>query len=155
MSRRMGQATHSFGAQLKRLVLRRSLDDECFDGITELLIGADCGVELAEQLVGALREGMRQERIRDAQAGVEALKQLMLGVFAERERALNLSAMPSVVLLVGVNGSGKTTTAGKLAHRLRDEGRSVLVAAAESYRAAAIDQMRVWANAGGADLVAS
>jgi len=154
VSRRMAQASHSFGAQLKRLVVRRTLDDEFFDSLTEVLIGADCGVQLAGQLVESLREVVKRDRLSNSGEAVQALRHLMLAVFAEHERALNLAAIPSVVLLVGVNGSGKTTTAGKLAHRLRDEGRSVLVAAADTYRAAAIDQMRVWANSAGADLVA-
>jgi fused signal recognition particle receptor len=154
MSARMGRASQGFGAQLKRLVVRRTLDDEFFDDVLELLVGADCGVQLSEQLVATLRETARRERLQDAAAGIEALKQEMLRVFAERARALRLDAVPSVLLLVGVNGSGKTTTAGKLAHRLREEGHSALVAAADTYRAAAIDQLRIWANAAEADIVA-
>src|ERR1700694_1646517 len=78
----------------------------------------------------------------------------MLAMLGERDRRLNIGARPSVVLMVGVNGSGKTTTIGKLAHRLREAGRVPLVAAADTYRAAAIDQLRVWADRAGADVVA-
>ncbi len=154
MSRRMGQASHSFGAHLKRILVRRTLDEEFFDDVTELLISADCGVQLTEQLVSSLRETVEREGLRDAESGIAALKQEMLQAFGDRERALNLDALPAVVLLVGVNGSGKTTTAGKLAHRLREDGHSALIAAADTYRAAAIDQVRVWANAAGVDVVA-
>jgi fused signal recognition particle receptor len=154
MSARMGRASASFAAQLKRIAVRPKLDDEFFDDVTELLVGADCGVQLSERLVAAVRETARRERLQDAASGVAALKNQMLELLGDRDRSLRLDAVPSVVLLVGVNGSGKTTTAGKLAHRLREDGRSVLVAAADTYRAAAIDQMRVWANAAGADVVA-
>lgn len=154
MSSRMARASLSFGAQLKRIVLRRTLDEEFFDDVTELLVGADCGVQLSDQLVQSLRESVRRERLTDAAAGIVALKQEMLNVFGDRDRALDVSALPSVVLLVGVNGSGKTTTAGKLAYRLHEEGRTALIAAADTYRAAAIDQVRVWANAAGVDVVA-
>jgi fused signal recognition particle receptor len=154
MSSRMARASAGFGAQLRRIVVRRKLDDEFFDDVAELLIGADCGVQLSEQLVASLRETVQREKLRDAAAGIAALKQEMLTVLGGRDRALNLNAVPSVVLLVGVNGSGKTTTAGKLAHRLQEEGRTALIAAADTYRAAAIDQVRVWANAASVDVVA-
>jgi fused signal recognition particle receptor len=154
MSARMGRASQSFAAQLKRIALRRSLDEEFFDDVTELLVGADCGVQLSERLVAALRETVKRERLQDPTAGIAALKAEMLVVLSRRERSLALEAVPSVLLLVGVNGSGKTTTAGKLAYRLREDGRSALVAAADTYRAAAIDQVRVWANAAGVDIVA-
>jgi len=154
MSGRMGRASASFGGQLKRLVVRRTLDDEFFDDVFELLIGADCGVQLSEELVSSLRERVRRDTLRDAGAAIGALKAELLDVLGERDRRLRLDDLPSVLLLVGVNGSGKTTTAGKLAHRLREEDRSVLVAAADTYRAAAIDQMRVWANAAEVDVVA-
>jgi fused signal recognition particle receptor len=154
LSGRMARASSAFGAQLRRLVVRRSLDDAFFDTVLEALIGADCGVALSERLVDGLRRQAADDRLRDAGAAIAALKESMLAAFATRDRALRLDAVPSVVLLVGVNGSGKTTTAGKLAHRLAEEGRSTLIAAADTYRAAAIDQVRVWANTAGAEVVA-
>jgi len=154
MSGRMGRASRAFREQLRRIVLRRTLDDAFYDDVLDLLISADCGVDTSERLVSTLRDTVHREKIADAQGAVDALKREMLAMLAERDRSLPLDAHPSVVMLVGVNGSGKTTTAGKLAYRLRDDGRSVIVAAADTYRAAAIDQLRVWASRAGADLVA-
>jgi len=154
MSRRMGRASQAFREQLRRIVLRRTLDDEFYDDVLELLISADCGVDVSERLVAQLRDTVQREKIADAEGAVQALKHEMLATLARRDRPLHIDARPSIVLLAGVNGSGKTTTAGKLAYRLRDDGRSVLIAAADTYRAAAIDQLRVWAGRAGAELVA-
>ena len=154
MSARMGRASRAFGEQLRRIVLRKTIDESFYDDVLELLISADCGVDVSEQLVASLRETVKRERPADSQAALALLKGEMLSMLGERDRRLNIGARPSVVLLVGVNGSGKTTTIGKLAHRLREAGRVPLVAAADTYRAAAIDQLRVWADRAGADVVA-
>jgi fused signal recognition particle receptor len=119
-----------------------------------VLIAADCGVELSERLVAALRQRARRDRFADGAEAIAALKGEILAVMNTYDRSLNLAAVPSVVLVVGVNGSGKTTTIGKLAYRLSEEGRTALIAAADTYRAAAIDQMRVWADRAGTDVVA-
>ena len=132
----------------------RKADDAFFDDLLEVLVSADCGVELSERLVVALRDRVRREQIGDAAAAIAALKAEILAVMSTYDRSLHLGDVPSVVLVVGVNGSGKTTTLGKLAHRLREEGRTSLIAAADTYRAAAIDQMRVWADRAGTDVVA-
>ena len=148
MSGRMGSGIR--GA----LRIRRILDDAFYDDVLEALISADCGVDTSERLVEELRQRVRSERIRDSDGAMDALKALVLDLLRDRDRALHIGDVPSVVLMVGVNGSGKTTTTGKLAHRLREEGRVPLVAAADTYRAAAIDQMRIWANRAGVDVVA-
>src|SRR4029077_6440486 len=96
----------------------------------------------------------RDERIPDAEAALEVLKEEMVALLETRDRTLCLGPIPAVILVVGVNGNGKTTTVGKLAHRLREEGRLPLIAAADTYRAAAIDQLRVWANRARTDMVA-
>jgi fused signal recognition particle receptor len=90
----------------------------------------------------------------NAEQALRGLKEEMLTVLEARDRRLRLEATPAVAVMVGVNGSGKTTTIGKLAHRLQSEGRSVLIAAADTFRAAAIDQMRVWADRSRTDVVA-
>ena len=155
MSRRMDRASLAFSEQVRDTVLlRRDLDDDFYDDLLEILVGADAGTGVAERLVASLRERVRLERIATAEDALAALKAEMLDLLDARDRSLNLDARPSVVLAVGVNGSGKTTTIGKFAHRLRGEGLVPLVAAADTFRAAAIDQMRVWADRSGTDVVA-
>ena len=155
MSRRMDKASLSFSEQVRDVVLlRRDLDDSFYDDLLEILVAADAGMGVAEQLVERLRERVRDERIPDAERALEALKAEMLALLDRRERRLNIDAVPSVVLVVGVNGSGKTTTLGKFAHRLREDGRTALLAAADTYRAAAIDQLRLWADRAHVEMVA-
>ena len=155
MSRRMDRASLSFSEQVRDVVLlRRDLDDDFYDDLLQVLVGADCGMPVAERLVDRLRTRVRDERIVDAERALAALKGEMLAVLSTRDRRLRIDSVPSVVIMVGVNGSGKTTTIGKLAHRLRDEGRTCLIAAADTFRAAAIDQMRIWADRSGTDVVA-
>jgi fused signal recognition particle receptor len=155
VSGRMDKASTAMRAEMQGLAAPgRKLDDAFYDELTEVLIAADCGVELAERLATALRHRARREKLEDGATAISALKAEILAVMSTYDRSLNLSAVPSVVLVVGVNGSGKTTTIGKLAYRLQEEGRSSLIAAADTYRAAAIDQMRVWADRSGTDLVA-
>src|SRR3982074_2546774 len=155
MSRRMDRASLSFSEQVRDVVLlRRDLDDSFYDDLLEILIAADAGMGVAEQLVERLRERVRDERIPDAEQALAALKEEMLALLEQRDRRLNLDAVPSVVLVVGVNGSGKTTTLGKFAHALREDGRIPLLAAADTYRAAAIDQLRLWANRANTEVVA-
>jgi fused signal recognition particle receptor len=155
MSRRMDRASLAFSEQVRDAVLlRRDLDDEFYDDLLEILVGADAGMGVAEQLVASLRERVRLERLGTAEEALNALKAEMLAMLEVRERSLNLGARPSVLVAVGVNGSGKTTTLGKLAHRLRGEGLTALVAAADTFRAAAIDQMRLWADRSGTEVIA-
>jgi fused signal recognition particle receptor len=155
VSSRMDKASNAFSTEIQGLAVPgRKLDDAFYDELTEVLIAADCGVELSERLTAALRQRARHEKLADGAQAIAALKAEILAVMSTYDRSLNLKAVPSVVLVVGVNGSGKTTTVGKLAYRLREEGRTSLIAAADTYRAAAIDQMRVWADRAGTDVVA-
>ena len=155
MSRRMDRVSLGFSEQVRDAVLlRRDLDDDFYDDLLQVLVGADCGLPAAERLVERLRTRVREERMTTAEQALRALKAEMHKVLQARDRRLNLDAVPAVLVMVGVNGSGKTTTIGKLAHRLRSEGRSALIAAADTFRAAAIDQMRVWADRSTTDIVA-
>ena len=156
MSRRMDKASERFSQDVRDVVLlKRDLDDEFYDDLLEVLIGADVGMKTAEPLVATLRRRVKDERIPDAEAALAALKEDMVALLAGRSRTLWVLGKPSVVLVVGVNGNGKTTTIGKLAHRMREDGYPTLVAAADTYRAAAIDQLRVWAQRAGVDIVAN
>jgi fused signal recognition particle receptor len=155
MSWRMDRASLAFSEQVRDAVLlRRDLDDDFYEDLLEILVGADAGMGVAEQLLASLRERVRVERLSTAEEALNALKAEMLAMLQARDRTLNLGARPSVVVVVGVNGSGKTTTLGKLAHRLRGEGMTSLVAAADTFRAAAIEQMRLWADRSGTEVVA-
>ncbi len=155
VSGRMDKTSDAFSSGIQGVATPgRKLDAAFYDDLTEVLIASDCGVELSERLVASLRARAHRDKLGDAAQAIAALKQEILAVMSTYDRTLHLNAIPSVVLVVGVNGSGKTTTLGKLAHRLREEGRTTLIAAADTYRAAAIDQMRVWADRAGSDVVA-
>jgi fused signal recognition particle receptor len=155
MSRRMDRASLSFSEQVRDTVLlRHDLDDAFYEDLLQVLVGADCGLVMSERLVGQLRTRVRDEKLATPEQALRALKAEMLEVLLARDRRLDLEGMPAVLLAVGVNGSGKTTTIGKLAHRLHAEGRTTLIAAADTFRAAAIDQMRIWADRSGSDVVA-
>jgi fused signal recognition particle receptor len=151
----MDRASLSFSEQVRDTVLlRRDLDDSFYEDLLQVLVGADCGLVMSERMVERLRTRVREERLSTVEQALRALKAEMLEVLEARDRKLHLDGLPAVVLAVGVNGSGKTTTIGKLAHRLREDGRTTLIAAADTFRAAAIDQMRIWADRSGSDVVA-
>jgi fused signal recognition particle receptor len=156
MSRRMDKASERLSQDVRDVVLlKRDLDDDFYDDLLDILIGADVGMKTAEPLVAALRRRVKDQRIPDAPTALATLKEDMVGLLAGRNRTLWVLGHPSVVLVVGVNGNGKTTTIGKLAHRMREDGYPTIVAAADTYRAAAIDQLRVWAQRAGVDIVAN
>ena len=129
------------------------LDDDFYDELEESLILADMGMDTTMKAVDALRERVRDQKIKT----VEEARDCMAGVLTEMlqvgDGALDLSTQPSVVLFIGVNGVGKTTTIGKLGHQLKGEGKKVLFAAADTFRAAAADQLTIWAERGGIDIV--
>ena len=127
-------------------------DEEAWERIEEALLAADCGVPTTVEIVQRLeaREPRSQAEL------VEGLEEVVAElVSADGQESLGLDGPPSVVLVVGVNGTGKTTTIGKLAHRLRESGRSVVLAAADTFRAAAEEQLEIWAGRAGADFVGS
>ena len=125
------------------------------DCLEEALIAADAGVELSLRLVDELRREVRDKRLTSAEQLRPALRQRLLAVLQNAEAATPLAAatLPRVTLVVGVNGTGKTTTVAKLAKRHRDAGRSVVIAAADTFRAAALEQLQIWAGRVGVPLV--
>ena len=130
-----------------------SLDDEFYDELEECLILADLGVETSGKAVEALRRRAKEERIHEPEAAREALKDILVDMLSVGDTALRLGTKPSVVLVIGVNGVGKTTTIGKLAKQLSDQGKRVLMCAGDTFRAAAADQLEIWAGRTGADIV--
>ena len=122
------------------------VDDDFFDELEERLILADMGVEVASDAVQKLRDRIYAYRLRGEEQLKEALWDILALQMHEDETAMDLSTQPSVILVVGVNGVGKTTSIGKIAHLLRQEGKSVLLCAADTFRAAAADQLEIWAQ---------
>ena len=130
-----------------------NLDDEFYDELEECLILADLGVETAGRAVEALRNRVREEKIREPEDAKTALKDILGEMLEVGDTRLRLGTRPSVVLVIGVNGVGKTTTIGKLAKQLGDQGKKVLMCAGDTFRAAAADQLEIWAGRTGADIV--
>ena len=130
-----------------------ALDDDFYDELEECLILADLGVSTAEKAVESLRQKVRKEGIKDADSAKEALREVLAEMLNVGETTLDLSTKPSVVLVIGVNGVGKTTTIGKLANLLKKDGKKVLLCAADTFRAAAADQLEIWAQRSGTQIV--
>ena len=128
------------------------IDEDFFDELEESLIMADVGAVTSARSCENLRKKVKEEGLSDPSAVKGALKEIIAQMLAGDE-ALNLSTKPSIILVIGVNGVGKTTTIGKLAHNLHEDGKKVLLAAADTFRAAAIDQLQIWADRAGVDLV--
>ena len=128
-------------------------NDEFYEELEESMILADMGVETSCKAVEQLRQRVREEKLRDAEEIRAALKDILVDMLNVGDTALCLNTRPSVVLVIGVNGVGKTTTIGKLAHSLSSQGKKVLLCAADTFRAAAADQLEIWANRSGVDIV--
>ena len=141
---------------LTRLLAKDGLDDTAIEELETRLLAADAGVEAAQFLGGHLRTRVRQGRIKNESELKAALKGALLELLAPCQSPLAIpeGIKPFILLVVGVNGVGKTTTIGKLALRLKQDGHSVLLAAGDTFRAAATDQLRVWAERAGAPLIA-
>ena len=129
------------------------IDDEFYDELEERLILADLGVEVTEKVMDALRDKVRIGKLKTTEEAREALREVLAEMLNVGDAALDLSTRPSVVLVIGVNGVGKTTTIGKIAHQLKDQGKKVLLCAADTFRAAAADQLEIWANRAGVDII--
>ena len=128
------------------------IDEELFDQLEETMIMSDMGAETAMQICDRLRDMVKERGITDPNDIMSLIQEIIADMMGEDE-ALDLSTRPSVVLVIGVNGAGKTTTIGKMCHQLKEEGKRVLVAAADTFRAAAIDQLAVWTDRAGVELV--
>lgn len=130
----------------------KKVDEDFLEELLELLIMADVGYDTSERIIGELRKKAKLESLNDPESVKNALAQIIAEAMTG-ENGLNISTSPSVILVVGVNGVGKTTTIGKLAHRLSESGKKVIIGAADTFRAAAIDQISVWAERSGTDIV--
>ena len=129
------------------------IDEDFYDELEETLILADLGASTAVRVVTKLRQRVNNTNIKSVAAAKEALKDIMVDILNVGDTALNLSTNPSVILVIGVNGVGKTTTIGKIAKQLVDQGKKVTLVAGDTFRAAAADQLEIWAGRSGANIV--
>jgi fused signal recognition particle receptor len=147
------RTSSTLGSSISALVTNRPLDPETLDALEDELVRADLGQDLAARIVDALREGRYPQGI-----SPEEVKAVLAGEIEKAltpvAKPLELTVRPFIILVAGVNGSGKTTTIGKLAARLRAEGKTVMLVAGDTFRAAAIDQLKIWGDRTGAKVIA-
>lgn len=130
----------------------RTVDEDLFDELEELLISADLGVGVTEEILDELRDYVKTQKVKDPDAIRARLLELLRELVGENE-PLHLDTKPSVLLIIGVNGVGKTTSIGKISKELKSQGKKVVVAAADTFRAAAAEQLAVWCDRAGVDLI--
>ncbi len=131
----------------------RKADEEFLDELEEVLILSDIGIETSEKIIASLREKIKKQKIEDEEEIRKVLREIMQEILDIAEPKLNLETKPSVILVVGVNGVGKTTSIGKIAAKLTKQGKKVVIAAADTFRAAAVEQLEIWAKRSGAEIV--
>ena len=131
----------------------RKVDEEFLDELEEILIMSDIGMDTSIKIINALRERIKKEKLQDEEEVKQALREEMQKILDVTDISLHLETKPSVILVVGVNGVGKTTSIGKIANRLVKDGKKVVVAAADTFRAAAVEQLEIWAKRAGSDIV--
>ena len=131
----------------------KKVDEDFLDELEEVLIMSDIGMDTSIKIMNNLRQRVKKEKIQDEEEIKQALKEEIIQILSKVDRGLKLNTKPSVILVVGVNGVGKTTSIGKIANRLAKDGKQVVIAAADTFRAAAVEQLEIWANRAGADIV--
>ena len=131
----------------------RKVDEDFLEELEEILIMSDIGVDTSVKIINNLRTKIKKEKIQDEEDVKKALREEMQAILDGNDISLHLNTKPSVILVVGVNVVGKTTSIGKIANRLAKDGKKVVVAAADTFRAAAVEQLEIWANRSGADIV--
>ena len=131
----------------------RKVDEGFLDELEEALIMSDVGMDTSVKIINSLRDRIKKENIKDEEDVKRLLREEMKKILDVADVSLHLNTKPSVILVVGVNGVGKTTSIGKIANRLAKDGKKVVVAAADTFRAAAVEQLEIWAQRAGADIV--
>ena len=131
----------------------RKVDEEFLEELEEALIMSDIGIETSTKIIGNLRERIKKEKLEDEEQVKQALREEIEKILEISDNSLKLETKPSVILVIGVNGVGKTTSIGKMAARLARDGKKVVVAAADTFRAAAVEQLEIWATRAGAEIV--
>lgn len=143
ITERIDQVLVSFG----------KIDEELFDELEEILITSDVGIETTTRIITDLKQKVKERKLVDPRVVKELLKEELLEILNEGNTELNLSSTPSVILIIGVNGVGKTTSIGKIANLYKQKGKKVMLAAGDTFRAAAIDQLEIWANRVGVEVI--
>jgi len=135
------------------LVSFGKIDDELFEELEEILITSDMGIDTTMKIIQDLKSKVKERKITDPAAVKDLLKEEITEILRDDEAGLNIDTSPSVILIIGVNGVGKTTSIGKIANLLKNQGKKVILAAGDTFRAAAIDQLEVWAGRVGVDII--
>lgn len=150
----LSKTSQNFVERIDQIVTgRKKIDEELYEELEEALIQADVGVNTSMQLIETLRQRVRERKLEEAVQLKSVLQEEIAAILGEERSTLNLTGNPTIIMVVGVNGVGKTTTIGKLANKLRNEGKKVLLAAGDTFRAAAIDQLEIWGNRVGCDVI--
>ena len=150
----MNKTKHSFDEKISNVFKSfKKVDEDFLEELEEILIMSDIGVDTSVKIINNLRTKIKKEKIQDEEDVKKALREEMQSILDGNDISLHLNTKPSVILVVGVNGVGKTTSIGKIANRLTKNGKKVVVAAADTFRAAAVEQLEIWANRAGADIV--
>lgn len=131
----------------------KKVDDEVFEKLEEELVMSDTGIETAEEIIANLKNTIKKEKITEPDDVKFELKNELVNIFNINDSRLNLDEKPAVILMVGVNGAGKTTSIGKIASKLRSEGKKVLIGAGDTFRAGAVEQLQEWADRAGCEIV--
>ena len=150
----MQKTKQSFNDKLNNVFANfRKVDEDLLEELEEALIMSDVGTQTSVDIINALRNRIKKENIQDEEAVKTALREEMVKLLDVGTNELDLTSSPAVILMVGVNGAGKTTSIGKIANNLKRKGKKVVVSASDTFRAAAVEQVEVWANRAGVDLV--
>ncbi len=130
-----------------------TIDDDLYEELEEILITADIGVDSTLYIIEKLKEKIREKKIKDPKLVIDCLKEVIVDILGEENATIHPEKTPQVILVIGVNGVGKTTSIGKISAKLKNNGYKVLMAAADTFRAAAIDQLEVWSNRAAVDII--
>lgn len=131
----------------------RKVDEDLLEELEEALIMSDIGMDTSLEIIDNLRKKIKLENLKEAEDVKKALRELMKEILDKQDVSLKMDSKPSVILVIGVNGVGKTTSIGKIANRLKKENKKIVLAAADTFRAAAVEQLEIWANRSGCDIV--
>lgn len=143
----LGKTKNSFDEKINNVFsVFRKVDEDLLDELEEILIMSDFGMDTSIQIINELRTKIKREKIEDEEAVKKALKDIMKEILDAEDSSLKIDTKPSVIMVIGVNGVGKTTSIGKIANNLVKSGKKVILAAADTYRAAAVEQLEVWAE---------